>query len=202
MPLKHLGIVKTDKTRIIFEKEIPKDAFQELKDDNFIWIIFIFDQCDSEKYQVRPPRLGGNKKIGVYATRSPFRPNNIGLSLCRINKMEYNNNQMIFTVEGLDLADKTSVIDIKPYHPVYDRAWADSEYWFGEANVKKLPVIFPESLKIPSEDLKFIEDVLCGDPRPAYHDDENRIYKIELLNYDIDFRFHNNQIIVERLIRK
>mgnify|MGYP001477690341 CR=1 FL=1 len=183
------GLVRSDNTVLIFDQSIDMSAFEKLEIGNFIWVVFIFDQCHGQaKLQVRPPRLGGNQKIGVYATRSPFRPNNIGLSLGRVLQLSQNNSEIHMTLEGLDLADGTPVIDIKPYHPKYDKAWDDSEYWFGDAEVQSLPVEFDKDCKVSEKEEKFIKDVLSGDPRPAYHDDDNRIYTIELLNYEIDFQ--------------
>lgn len=196
------GIVKSDNSKLVFNKEIPKDAFEQLVVSNFVWVIFIFDQCDSEKYQVRPPRLGGNNKIGVYATRSPFRPNNIGLSLCQIKEMNYVNNQMILKVVGLDLANETPVIDIKPYHPKFDLAWENSDYWFGDAQTKSLEVIFEKNIVIENELKKFIKDVLSQDPRPAYHDDDDRIYNIDLMNKEIQFKITQNKVIVLKVKAK
>ena len=194
------GLVKSDNSKLAFNSDIPMDAFEKLIEGNFIWVVFIFDQCEGNaKYQVRPPRLGGNQKIGVYATRSPFRPNNIGLSLCKIKKIVKQQNGVELTVEGLDLANKTPVIDIKPYHPTYDKAWSDSEYWFGEAQVNSYEVIYPENTKLNKADQQFITEVLSGDPRPAYHDDENRVYKIQLKHYDISFQVKNEKVIINEI---
>jgi tRNA-Thr(GGU) m(6)t(6)A37 methyltransferase TsaA len=191
------GMVRSDRTKLVFDKDIALSSFKPLKVGNFIWILFIFDQCDgNEKLHVRPPRLGGNEKIGVFATRSPFRPNNIGMSLGRIEEMNSETDSVSILVSGLDLADQTPIIDIKPYHPIADCAWSESEYWFGEGTVNDLEVKFPQALTLCEEDKGFIRDVLAKDPRPAYHDDENRVYTIELLSFEIKFKVNDNIVDV------
>jgi tRNA-Thr(GGU) m(6)t(6)A37 methyltransferase TsaA len=191
------GMIRNDHSKILFESHIDVSAIEPLKIGNFIWVLFIFDQCEgNEKLQVRPPRLGGNDKIGVFATRSPFRPNNIGLSLAKIEDIKEENSQLVLIVNGLDLADQTPIIDIKPYHPIADKAWDDSDYWFGEGTVDDMEVAFPKKTNIPMEDKEFIQNVLAKDPRPAYHNDEKRVYKIELLSYEIEFQVKENYVKV------
>lgn len=195
------GMIRNDATKLVF-KDIPLSSFEPLVVGNFIWVLFIFDQCEgNEKLHVRPPRLGGNEKIGVFATRSPFRPNNIGMSLARIEDISEKSSEVTLIVNGLDLANKTPIIDIKPYHPIADSAWSESEYWFGSGSVDDLPVTFNCEVKLTIGEIEFIKDVLAKDPRPAYHEDESRVYTIELLDYEIEFKINNKLVEVIKVIK-
>lgn len=195
------GMIRNDATKLVF-KDIPLSSFEPLVVGNFIWVLFIFDQCEgNEKLHVRPPRLGGNEKIGVFATRSPFRPNNIGMSLARIEDISEKSSEVTLIVNGLDLANKTPIIDIKPYHPIADSAWSESEYWFGSGSVDNLPVTFNCEVKLTIGEIEFIKDVLAKDPRPAYHEDESRVYTIELLDYEIEFKINNKLVEVIKVIK-
>jgi len=191
------GMIKSEPSQIIMNKSIPRSSLEPLKIGNFIWVLFIFDQCTgNEKLHVRPPRLGGNDKIGVFSTRSPFRPNNIGMSLGRIEDFDESDGEVIINISGLDLADKTPIIDIKPYHPNADLAWSESEYWFGDGLVEDLEVVFEPSINIENDLKEFIRDVLAKDPRPAYHSDEHRVYNIVLKEREVEFKIDDNKVIV------
>lgn len=195
------GMVRNDATKLVF-KDIPLSSFEPLIVGNFIWVLFIFDQCEgNEKLHVRPPRLGGNERIGVFATRSPFRPNNIGMSLARIEEISEKSSEVTLIVNGLDLANKTPIIDIKPYHPVADLAWANSEYWFGSGTVDDLQVTFMCETKLNNDEKDFIKNVLAKDPRPAYHEDENRVYTIELFDYEIEFKINHEVVEIIKVIK-
>ena len=147
---------------------------------------------------VRPPRLGGNKRIGVFASRSPFRPNNLGLSCVYINKVELTTNEgPVIHVMGADLMDGTPIYDIKPYvvyadsHPEARSGFVDTTEW------KPLDVEIPETLarQFSADELKALRQVLAQDPRPRYHDDPNRIYGMPFAGRDVRFQ------VADRVLR-
>ena len=174
--------------KIVLEKEYSHpDCFRGLDEFSHLWIVFGFDKCDGKwSNTVRPPRLGGNERRGVFATRSPYRPNNLGLSVVKIEKITLGENTEI-TVSGIDLLDGTPVFDIKPYLPTADLIVGAKGGFASEKNDYRLEVKI--DCKIDEIDKTTI-DAICGciadDPRPAYHDDE-RIYKMDYDGYKISF---------------
>jgi tRNA-Thr(GGU) m(6)t(6)A37 methyltransferase TsaA len=194
-----------------------KEAVQGLEHVSHLWITFIFHQHLNKpwKPKVRPPRLGGNKKCGVFATRSSFRPNNIGLSVVKLDYIEYKNEQtseqktqqIILHLSGLDLLDGTPVIDIKPYLPYADKV-ADASNTLAAIAPSILPVIFLQ----PATDLinsfecsnakgdsdsvkKLIVEVLQQDPRPAYQEvDSQRIYSMYLYDFDVKWSYRYDEL--------
>jgi tRNA-Thr(GGU) m(6)t(6)A37 methyltransferase TsaA len=201
-----------------------KDAVEGLEQVSHLWLSFIFHQHVDRQWRskVRPPRLGGNKKLGVFATRSSFRPNNIGLSVVKLEGIEFRDKhnvkqqfgsqdpQVILHVSGIDLLDGTPVIDIKPYVPYVDCVY-DASNRMASAAPLGLPVIFLEPAssfldnltldkdKKNTENLRrLIIEVLQQDPRPAYHEvDTMRIYSMLLYNFDIkwSYRYDVNNLL-------
>ena len=172
-----------------------KDALRGLEEFSHIWIIFDFSLSHRDGWSptVRPPRLGGNKRIGVFATRSPFRPNNIGLSSVRLLKID--NDSLI--VSGVDLLDGTPIYDIKPYIP-YTDCHNDAKGGFAqEYKNHNLGIIFPKKLLdiIPKEKQKTLIGCLKDDPRPSYQNDE-RTYTMKYDVFDISFKIKNDIVIV------
>lgn len=187
------GLVNTKGT-IVFEPEYRKEeALKGLEDYSHLWLIWEFSEAVRTGWSptVRPPRLGGNKRCGVFATRSPFRPNPIGLSCVKMTGMKKHPEKgMVIEVEGADLMDGTPIFDIKPYLPYADCV-PDARGGFADA-VKNyaLDVEIPEIclLKLPEEHRECVRQILAGDPRPSYQNDPDRIYGMEYAGYEIKFR--------------
>ncbi len=184
------------------------DAFAGLEECSHIWLQFIFHQCIEQgwKNKVRPPRLGGNKKMGVFATRATHRPNALGLSVVKLDKIEIDKKGVILNVSGLDLVDGTPIVDIKPYIP-YSDALIDASYPFAQNAPKNLNVIFNDASTeylAPLKDHQHLKDliaqVLAQDPKPAFHKiDRSRIYAVHLESYNIQFCYgeSNNEVFIE-----
>ena len=168
------------RAEIYFEKNIPQNAFKEIEKFSHIWIVFIFSQTQAQGWHatVRPPRLGGNKRVGVFASRSPFRPNPVGLSCVKLEKIELHGESTVLTVSGADLLDGTPVLDIKPYIPYADCQTQAIGGYADEQKDYHLQVVFPNELlqKIPLQKQEGLLQCLADDPRPSYQDDCTRLY--------------------------
>lgn len=195
------GLVNTKGT-IVFEPEYRKEeALKGLEECSHLWLIWEFSEAVRTGWSptVRPPRLGGNKRCGVFATRSPFRPNPIGLSCVKMTGMKKHPEKgMVIEVEGADLMDGTPIFDIKPYLPYADCV-PDARGGFADA-VKNyaLDVEIPEIclLKLPEEHRECVRQILAGDPRPSYQNDPDRIYGMEYAGYEIKFRVKDGMLTV------
>ncbi len=195
------GIVEEITGKIVFEKEYAvKEAFRGLEEFSHIWLLWQFSEAvrDTWSPTVRPPLLGGNKRMGVFATRSPFRPNPIGLSVVRLLKVEQEKEGTVLYVGGVDLKNGTPIYDIKPY-----LAYADSHPnamggFTENLGERKISVKFPEELlnKIPSEKQKELFGALSCDPRPSYINDENRVFGFSFSDYEIKFKVKENILTV------
>lgn len=199
------GIIAEAEGRIIFEREYRvKEAFRELEGFSHIWLLWQFSEAVREEWSptVRPPMLGGNKRVGVFATRSPFRPNNIGLSAVRLEKIEYTDEfGPVLYVRGADLMNGTPIYDIKPYLPFADSI-PDAVGGFAEATKDRtLNVDFPEALleKIPEGKRELLRAVLADDPRPTYKTDSDREYGFELAGHEIGFKVKDGTLTVTRV---
>ncbi|MBO5936817.1 MAG: tRNA (N6-threonylcarbamoyladenosine(37)-N6)-methyltransferase TrmO [Clostridia bacterium] len=188
------GLIEEITGKIVFEKQYSiAEAFKGLEDFSHIWLLWEFSQAKKESWRptVRPPLLGGNKRMGVFATRSPFRPNSIGLSCVKLEKIEYDKALgTVLYVSGCDLMNGTPIYDIKPYLPYCDSR-PDASGGFTEAlDERHLQVIIsPEILgRVPEEKQKELISVLSGDPRPSYQDDPEREYGFEFADFEIGFR--------------
>ena len=171
------------------------DTVDGLDNCSHIWLQFIFHECQKQgwKNKVRPPRLGGNEKMGVYATRATHRPNALGLSVVKLDSIEKNNKGVTLHVSGLDLIDGTPIVDIKPYIP-YSDALENAHYGFAQQAPKQLDVTFSQqSLSSTELDLEFqtlITQVLAQDPKPAFHQfDESREYGDKLNDHNVKWRY-------------
>lgn len=188
------GLVPGARGRVVFSEEVPPGACRGLEEFSHVWIVFLFDQVaeNETRWFVRPPRLGGNEKKGVLATRSPFRPNRIGLSLVALEAV----SDDAIEVSGLDLVDGTLVLDIKPYLP-YVEALPDAVGGFAKDAPVALDVVFSEesSRGISPEEKELIAQVLSVDPRPAYHDDD-RIYGCQLAGRNVRWRVEGGRVFV------
>lgn len=200
------GLVNELTGRIIFEPEYRNaDALRGLEGFSHIWLLWDFSEAHRENEgwspTVRPPRLGGNKRMGVWATRSPFRPNNIGLSSVRlINILPNTPEGPVLEVSGADLMDGTPIYDIKPYLPFTDSHPEATGGFAQEQNeaIEPLQVQLPESLEqsLSIEKLNALKGVLAADPRPHYQNDPDRIYAMEFADMEIKFRVIGHALIV------
>ena len=204
------GVVKDLVGEIVFEKEFSSpDAIRGLEGFDYIWLIWGFSANKHEQkgLTVRPPRLGGNERLGVFATRSPFRPNPIGLSCVKIAKHTSDNTishsslweglGRLFVL-GADLMDGTPIYDIKPYIPYAD-AHPDARGGFTDNNDwQPLEVIIPEEIAktFTATELSSLRGVLSQDPRPQYHNDPNRIYGMPFAGRDVKFKVNGNILTV------
>lgn len=200
------GLVESLRSRIVFEPEFRnEEALRGITDFSHIWIIWGFSEARREGWSptVRPPRLGGNTRMGVFATRSPFRPNEIGLSSVKLEGIEHDKNDgIVLIVSGADLMDGTPIYDIKPYiaadcHP-------EAAVGFTTQNTDyQLEVEIPDEMRnfLPEEKMKALLDVIAQDPRPAYHDDENRIYGFQFAEFEVKFRVQGKVATVVDIIK-
>ncbi len=187
------------------------DAVRGLEQCSHIWLVFVFSECVDKGWSplVRPPRLGGNKKLGVFATRSPFRPNPVGLSPVKLEAVRIEGNKVSLDVRGADLLDGTPILDIKPYLP-YSDVISDAEFSVAD-QIKKLdlPVVYSDAAQEicnqytlrTGENLDAqISEILSCDPRPAYKKkDTDRMYGVKLHNLDIRWKITDNQIYIESI---
>lgn len=189
-------------SRIVFLPEYRNpDAVRGLEDYSHIWLIWQFSESVREEWSptVRPPRLGGNKRVGVFATRSPFRPNEIGLSSVKLEKVELHPKLgPVLYVSGADMMDGTPIYDIKPYLPFTDSHPDAVGGFTEETKGYRLEVSAAEELlgKIPAGKRSDLLEVLAGDPRPSYHEDETRIYGFSFAGFEIKFRVEENILTV------
>ena len=192
--------------RIVFEEEYRRpEALRGIDGYSHLWLIWNFSESERDTWSptVRPPRLGGNRRVGVFATRSPFRPNPIGLSSVRLLGVEHTADEGdVLLVSGADLLDGTPIYDIKPYlaftdsHPDAVGGFADGVRDY------KLAVEFPEELSalIEKEKLSGLVALLENDPRPSYQDDPERIYGMLFSDREVKFRVDGNSLIVTDVI--
>lgn len=191
------GLAPSLTAKIVFEHDFRSpEALSGLENFSHIWLIWGFSEAAHESWSptVRPPRLGGNRKAGVFATRSPFRPNSLGLSVVKIEKIE---NCEIF-VSGADLMDGTPVYDIKPYLPAVDALPSATDLFDKIAEKEPLEVVIPEEFidKIPFEKVEALKEILSLDPRPAYQNDSSRIYGFQFAGCEIKFKVNDRTLTV------
>lgn len=194
------GLVKKLQGVIRFEDEFRnKDALRGLEGFSHLWLLWIFSENvrDTWKPTVRPPRLGGNTHLGVFATRSSFRPNPLAMSVVKIEKIDLDSPKgPEIYVSGADLMDGTPIVDIKPYIPFADSIPDATGGFTDEVPFQSLQVQIPEIelKKVPAEKQELLKEILAGDPRPAYHknkDDSERIYGFPFANFEIKFQVYN-----------
>lgn len=202
------GIVKEAAGKIVFEKEYRiKEAFRGLDGFSHIWILWQFSEAVRENWSptVRPPMLGGNKRVGVFATRSPYRPNNIGLSAVKLEKIDLETNEgPVLYVSGVDLMDGTPIYDVKPYLPYADSIPDAVGGFADEVENKELEVIFPSELAdiVPEEKMPALMGILSDDPRPTYKEDSDREYGMEFGGYEIGFKVKDGVLTVIRVEKR
>ena len=194
------GIVPVIST-VVFEPEYRVDeALRGIEGYSHLWLIWEFSQAVREDWSptVRPPRLGGNTRMGVFATRSPFRPNPIGLSSVRLAGIEKTEEGTVLLVEGADLCDGTPILDIKPYLPFTD-SHPDALGGFSDpVREKELEVEIPLLLleTVPKNKRDALQKVLAHDPRPSYQHDPERVYGMEFAGMEVKFRVDGRRLTV------
>lgn len=192
------GLADLTEAKIFFEpKYQDKEALRGIEDYSHIWLIFGFSKVEYKKWSpiVRPPRLGGNTKVGVFASRSPFRPNGLGLSSVRLLRTEETENEgTVLIVSGADLLDGTPIYDVKPYLSFTD-CHADSICGFAD-NVKDyaLNVEYSKEVEeaLDKSTLDAVVQCISQDPRPSYQDEPDRIYYMKYGKFDIGFKVNGN----------
>ena len=188
------GLVEGLRAQVVFAPEFRNpEALRGIEGFSHLWLIWEFSQNRREDWSptVRPPRLGGNVRMGVFATRSPFRPNPIGLSCVRLERVEWDTPQgPVLHVSGADLMDGTPIYDIKPYVPYTDSHPEAAEGFAPPDTGRLLRVDIPEELlaRVPGEDRAALEGVLAQDPRPAYQRDPERVYGFPFAGMEVRFR--------------
>lgn len=199
------GLAPSLTGKIVFEPEYRNvRAVRELDGFSHIWLIWEFSQCSDLKFSptVRPPRLGGNRRVGVFASRSPFRPNRLGLSCVKIEKIETDGeNAPTITVSGVDMTDGTPIYDIKPYIPIADCIPTASEGYTAQTKNYKISVNCDEKLLsiIPENKRQALLELLSNDPRPAYNDEEGKEYGVTFAGFNIRFKYENNSLSVTQI---
>ena len=201
------GLVEELRSTIVFEPEFRNaDALRGIEDYSHLWIIWQFSEAVRQEWSptVRPPRLGGNTRMGVFATRSPFRPNSLGLSCVKLLGIEQTENQgTVLHVGGADLMDGTPIFDIKPYIPYADCHPEASGGFTDTAGDFLLNVDFPAGLLelLPPEKREAAIGVLSHDPRPSYQRKAGRVYGLTFAGFDIRFTVEDNVLTVREVNR-
>ncbi|MBQ8308480.1 MAG: tRNA (N6-threonylcarbamoyladenosine(37)-N6)-methyltransferase TrmO [Clostridia bacterium] len=185
---------------VLYPEYNSPDCFREIEGFSHIWLLFDFSATRDEGWSatVRPPRLGGNKRVGVFASRSPFRPNYIGLSCVKLLRVEQTKTGVELVVSGADLLDNTPIFDIKPYLPHADCVDGATGGYAAQGAQHRLEVEFPESLlqSVPQEKRAGLIECLADDPRPAYKDEPERIYGMHFADLQVRFRVQGAMLTV------
>lgn len=197
------GLVEQVVSTIVFEPEYRVDeALRGIEEFSHLWLIWAFDRAERETWSptVRPPRLGGNQRVGVFATRSPYRPNAIGLSCVKLTGVEKGKDGTVLKVAGADLMNGTPIYDIKPYLPYADCRPEATGGFTDRTEKRTVEVEIPEEIAkgMNPEELEALKAVLEQDPRPAYQDDPERVYAFEFGGRNVRFRVEGKRLIVIR----
>ena len=202
------GLVDSLRGEVIFTPEYRNaDAVRGLEDFSYIWLVWQFSGAVRDNWSptVRPPRLGGNTRMGVFATRSPFRPNPLGLSSVKLEAIEHRPDVgPVLIVRGADLMDGTPIYDIKPYIPYADCHPDASEGFTGQTRMHLLQVEFPPTLmaQVPEADRDALTGVLASDPRPSYQHDPARVYGMEFAGLEVHFQVDGEVLTVTDVSRR
>ena len=196
------GIVEELRARVVFEEPFRNpEALRGIEGFSHLWLIWQFSENVRADFSptVRPPRLGGNARLGVFATRSPFRPNALGLSCVRLLGLEKTREKgTVLLVGGADLMDGTPIFDVKPYLPYAD-CRPEATGGFAPDAPEKLKVVFPAAAldKVPCEKRDALRGVLSSDPRPRYQSDPERLYAMSFAGLTVRFRVKDGTLRVE-----
>lgn len=193
------GIVAGE-SRIVFEPEYRvAEALRGIEDFDYLWLVWLFSEAQREKWSptVRPPRLGGNQRVGVFATRSPFRPNNIGLSSVRLLRVEHHPEYgETLIVDSADLMNGTPILDIKPYIP-YTDSHPDARSGFAPEPANHLLNVTFRNTPPASLEPRLVEtliDTLAHDPRPQYHNNPDRVYCMPFAKHEVRFIVNDSNL--------
>lgn len=201
------GLVPSARGTIIFEKDYSSpDSVRGLEEFSHIWVVFIFDRVRRRSWKplVRPPRLGGNEKVGIWSSRSPFRPNSIGLSLLKLDGIAINAGRAVLEVSGVDLTDGTPILDVKPYLPYVEApldahgGWATQRPDFCEVEISTN--IQQRWAGVPKETRGLICEILATNPSPAYRG-EGELYRCEFEGWHVEWRVMDERVVIEHLSR-
>ncbi len=201
------GLIPQLRGKIVFEPEYRSaEALRGLEGFSHIWLIWEFSSARREGWSptVRPPRLGGNVRKGVFATRSPYRPNPLGLSCVRLEKIETEGSEgPVLYVSGVDMTDGTPVYDIKPYLPFADSVPEAAGGFTDEVRDKDIAVDIPaeKAAQLSGEELALLTAVLAHDPRPGYQEDRERIYGLDVADIRVRFRVEDGRAVVTEISR-
>ena len=198
------GLAEQVVSTIVFEPEFRSaEALRGIEEFSHLWLIWAFDRAEREEWSptVRPPRLGGNRRVGVFATRSPYRPNAIGLSCVKLLSVEKGSEGAVLKVAGADLMNGTPIYDIKPYLPYADcRPEATGGFTDREEKRRVAVEIAPEAAeKLTEEEQRMLKDALKEDPRPAYQDTPDREYRCRFSGKEVRFTVRDRVLTVIRV---
>ena len=198
------GLVEQVVSTVVFESEYRvAEALRGIEEFSHLWLIWAFDRAEREEWSptVRPPRLGGNQRVGVFATRSPYRPNAIGLSCVRLLGMEKSGEGTVLKVAGADLMNGTPIYDIKPYLPYADCRPEATGGFTDRTEKRTVKVDIPGKTAkgINAQELEALKAVLEQDPRPAYQDDPERVYAFEFGGKHVEFKVNDHVLTVTEI---
>jgi len=199
---KQSGLVKNVRGQIVFEPAYrSKEALRGIDEFDYLWLIWHFsaNKHAPNSLVVRPPLLGGNTKMGVFATRSPFRPNGLGLSSVQLERIEWETNEgPVIHVLGADLMDGTPIFDIKPYIAYADCHVGARSGFVDRTSITRLEVHIPERFQsiFPPENLQTLYEVLALDPRPHYQDDPHKVYGMPFMGRDVRFTVSSEGLLL------
>ncbi|MBR4941366.1 MAG: tRNA (N6-threonylcarbamoyladenosine(37)-N6)-methyltransferase TrmO [Clostridia bacterium] len=199
------GLVPQLMGKVVFLPEYRRpEAFRELEGFSHLWLIWQFSLAGGEDFRptVRPPRLGGNRRVGVFASRSPFHPNRLGLSCVRLIRVDENDPEgPVLWVSGIDMLDGTPIFDVKPYVPVADCVPDAAEGYTAQTREHGLNVSFENGLEslIPAEKLDALIGVLENDPRPGFEDSPEKEYGLSFSGFDVGFKVSGENLTVFRV---
>lgn len=194
------GLAPSVKSEIIFEKDFrDENMLRDIEQYSHLWLIWGFSE-NAEKWSptVRPPKLGGNKRVGVFATRSPFRPNSLGLTVVKLEEVKNTEKGKILVVSGADLKNDTPIFDVKPYLPYADSV-PDAVGGFSDKHkdeVLRVEMKADLNLILSQEEKDEISEILSLNPRPSYHNDEERVYGLSYKNLSVKFVYKEDAIMV------
>ena len=201
------GLVQSLRGKIVFEPEYRSpEALRGIEGYSHIWLIWEFSEAKRDAWSptVRPPRLGGNVRMGVFATRSPFRPNAVGLSSVKLDGVALDTPEgPVLYVSGVDMMDGTPIYDIKPYLPYVDSHPDATDGFADGLRSHALRVNFPEEFleRIPAQDREALLEILAQDPRPGYQQEPERRYGVAFAGWDVRFRVRDGELTVHEVVK-
>ena len=198
------GLVEELTARVVFEPAYRRrEALRGIEGFSHLWLIWQFSDTLTDNFRptVRPPRLGGNRRVGVFASRAPYRPNGLALSCVRLLRVEETEEGPTLVVGGADLKDGTPIFDVKPYLPLSDCHPEATGGYTEETRAHRLQVVIPEALlaQVPAEKREALRGVLAFDPRPGYEENPREIYGLAFAGLDVGFRVDGDILSVVRV---